>query len=169
MKSKLPIIILILISSCMNLSAQHSDEITFPESFRLGKQAFLKSLVFVPFHETHNVAGSNLMDNPGIIKDKKLIRDFVDDFDIDDINQIYYEIYADKHSIDEEIASVLVIEFNSEEALKRNMANLESFILPTRFTLDKYVIVVRSDDRTILEGISNFYVTHLGAIFYYPK
>ena len=153
----------------MNLSAQHSNEVTFPESFRLGKQGFLKSLVFVPFHETHNITGSNLMDNPGIIKDKKLIWDFVNDFSIEDISQIYYEIYADPHTIDEEIASVLVIEFNSEEALKRNMANLESFILPTRFTLDKYVIVVRSDDRTILEGISNFYVTHLGAKFYYPK
>ena len=153
----------------MNISAQDFNEIKFPESFRLGKQDFLKSVVFLPFHKSEYSRISNIRDNPGLIKDKKLLPNFIDDFDIEDISQIYYEIYADPHTIDEEIASVLVIEFNSEEALTKNMADLESFILPTRFTLDKYVIVVRSENRMILEGISNYYVTKLGAKFYYPK
>ena len=153
----------------MNTSAQDFNEIKFPESFRLGKQDFLKSVVFLPFHKSEYSRISNIRDNPGLIKDKKLLPNFIDDFDIEDISQIYYEIYADSYTIDEEIASVLVIEFNSEEALTKNMADLESFILPTRFTLDKYVIVVRSENRMILEGISNYYVTKLGAKFYYPK
>ena len=153
----------------MNISAQESHEIRFPESFRLGKQDFLKSVVFLPFHKSEYSRISNIRDNPGLIKDKKLLPNFIDDFDIEDVSQIYYEIYADPHTIDEEIASVLVIEFSSEEALIKNMSDLESFILPTRFTLDKYVIVVRSENRMILEGISNYYVTKLGAKFYYPK
>lgn len=153
----------------MNISAQESNEIRFPESFRLGKQDFLKSVVFLPFHNNEYLRISNIKDNPGVIKDKKLLPNFVNDFDIDDISQIYYEIYADAHTIDEQIASVLVIEFSSEEVLIKNMSDLERFILPTRFTLGKYVIVVRSENRKILEGISNYYVTHLGAKFYYPK
>ena len=40
---------------------------------------------------------------------------------------------------------------------------------PSYFTTDKYLIIIGSEDRNLLENLSNFYTEKVGAQYYYPK
>lgn len=170
MTKKVLLMIIITFSFSMLINAQKMEhKIEFPKSFILGKQDFLKSQIFIP-KKTFSEYGYTI-NNPEITNEKEKIAAFSLGFNTDDINQIYYEIYADKFAPTEESFYIMVLEFNSEEKLNTNMRVVDEagLYFPSYFTTEKYLIIIACEDRNLLEKISNFYTEKVGAKYYYPK
>lgn len=155
----------------MQIKAQKMEhnKLEFPTSFILGKQDFLKSQIFIS-KETFLENGYSIS-NPGKTNEKEKIALFAEGFNTYDINQIYYEIYANKLSETQESFYIVVLEFNSKEKLNINMRIVDEAGLyyPSYSTTDKYLIIIGCEDRNLLENLSNFYTEKVGAQYYYPK
>lgn len=160
----------IIFSGKINAQKMDPKKIEFPKSFMLGKQDFLKSNIFIS-PKVLVEYGVNVDKNPVVIKEKSKMQSLAKDFNKEDINQLYVELYANSASPKQESAHIVVVEFKSLEQLNMNMRVVDKVGLyyPSYFTIDKYVIILGCEDRKLLEGIANFYAQKLGAKYYYPK
>lgn len=153
----------------INLKAQQipKDEIKFPESFKLGQLDFLKAHQLIPVSYFKEY-GYQLSTNPGIIKDKRKLY-FITEFEVDDISQVYYEIYSEKSTPDEESFSIVVAEFKTEKLLFKNLSSLEvaDAAIASYFTVGKFLIIIRGDNKA-LNAIGEFYRNSLQAKYYQP-
>ncbi len=156
----------------MGINAQNSEKKTveFPKSFILGKQDFLKSLIFIsPKYFREN--GIEINSNPGLTKEKENIILLAQNFNAEEINQVYFEMYADKKSPVTEGAFIVVVEFNSEDLLKKNTRVVKEIGLfyPSYFTTGRYAIIIGCENRELLEKMSSFYINNVGAKYLYPN
>ena len=154
----------------INLNAQQKakSEIKFPESFKLDQQDFLKAHQLIPVSYFKEY-GYQLSTNPGIIKDERKFY-FITEFDVDDISQVYYEIYSEKSTPDKESFSIVVAEFKTEKLLIKNLSSLEvaDAAIASYFIVGKYIIIIRGDHKS-LSSIGEFYVKTLRGKYYQPK
>lgn len=87
----------------------------------------------------------------------------------EEINQVYFEMYADNKSpVTEGAFIVVVVEFNSEDQLKRNMRVVKEIGLfyPSYFTTGRYAIIIGCENRELLEKMSSFYINKVGAKYF---
>lgn len=166
MKYSILTVLLVLFTSAF----YRSQQIRFPDSFILGKQDFLKDQIFI----STNLLVQNGFDvkkNPDVTENKKVISQFAENFNLEDISKIYFEIYADKVNQNEEGISIAVLEFKTIDKLKNNMKTVDEIglFMPIYFVIDNYVIVIYSENRYLINKISNFYTERLGAKYYSPK
>ncbi len=162
-------IFILFFALIFNVNAQQTTkvEIQFPQSFKLGKQDFLKTHQLMPVSYLKEY-GYKLSSNPEIIKDERKLY-FITEFEVDDISQVYYEIYSEKSAPGQESISIVVAEFKTEKLLTENLSSLKlaDARIASYFIVGKYVIIIRGDRKASI-AVGDFYIKTLHAKYYQP-
>lgn len=162
-------IFILFFALILNVNAQQTSkvDIQFPHSFKLGQQDFLKNHQLMPVSYLKEY-GYKLSSNPETIKDERKLY-FITEFEVEDISQVYYEIYSEKSEPGQESISIVVAEFKTEKLLTENLSSLE--LADTRiasyFIVGKYVIIIRGDRKASI-ALGDFYIKTLHAKYYQP-
>lgn len=106
-------------------------------------------------------------ENPGTYTDKKFIKRIFKRGDVENILEIYYELYVTTDK-DFDDAGVVVLHYDSEESLLNNLSKLKDQSNLAYLIKDNYLIEVWSDvsgeiSDTQIENMVKYYETKLGA------
>lgn len=155
--------ILFIAFAVISVSTSFAQKIQFPESFKYDSKIIPEMKIA---KITEEVRENGIFKNPAVLTSKEEMQAVVNDYDLENVTQVYIEIYEEIKKDNRDDAGVIVTEFNSKD-------NLE-YVLPTLYpqsnyvylTIENYLILVWNDGRNSDERLRksvDYYQKKIGA------